>query len=164
MSFSIDSALSLGGLREESVLELLDRELLGASGPALLSAVLGLAIAPSIAEELLCRGLLLRGLIQRTGGALAVGISAIAFGALHLEWIQGGAAALLGIYLGTVSLLAGSIRPAILCHAANNLAALAVGVAGATREPDLLSTALGAALAAATMLALVAHVRRMPQL
>ena len=138
----------------------LDEALAGAGGMALLLALLGLVIAPSIAEELLCRGLLQRGLARPCGGALAVGISAVAFGALHLEWIQGGAATLLGAYLGTITLLAGSIWPAIVCHGANNLVALAIGISGQGAEPEGLTTALGTALAASAMAALFAYRRR----
>jgi len=151
LSHSIDSALSLGGLRDESILAELDAYLVGAGGRALLLAVVGLGIAPGICEELLCRGLLQRGLARRYAAPAAIGIGALAFGAMHLEWIQGTAATLLGLYLGTIAFRAGSIRPAIFCHCCNNLTAIAIGVLEPGGGPSLASAAVGFAVATAAL-------------
>ena len=159
LSHAIDSALSMSGLRGESVLAELDAILHGAGGKALLLAIFGLGIAPGVSEELLCRGLLQRGLVRRFGALAGIGIGALAFGAMHLEWIQGTAAALLGLYLGTVAFFAGSIRPAIFCHCCNNLAALAIGVLGLGGDPTVASAALGFAAATAVVGALFLHQR-----
>ena len=159
LSHAIDSALRLGGLRDESVLAELDASLYGAGGRALLLAIFGLGIAPAICEELLFRGLLQRGLVRRYGGTAAVSIGALAFGAVHLEWIQGAAATLLGLYLGAVALRAGSIRPAIFCHCCNNLTALAIGVSGQGGDPMIATAALGLATATVAIFALFLHRR-----
>jgi len=158
LSHAVDSALSLAGLREASVLAELDTVLFGARGKSLAFAILGLGVAPALGEELLCRGLLQRGLVRRYGALTGIGIGALAFGAMHLEWIQGTAAALLGLYLGAVAFRAGSVRPAIFCHCCNNLTALALGVSGASEAPGVGSAALG--LATASAAAAVLFLRR----
>ncbi len=124
LSHALDSLLSLTGLREDSALALIDEALGGARGRTLALAVLCLGIAPGVAEELLCRGWLQRALCERLGAGAGIALAAAAFGALHLELAQGAAAAVLGLYLGAVAYIAGSTRAPILCHAANNLAAV----------------------------------------
>jgi membrane protease YdiL (CAAX protease family) len=160
LSHAIDCLLSMSGLRAESVLAELDANLYGASGRELLLAIFGLGIAPGIGEELLCRGFLQRGLVRRYGAVVGIGIGALVFGAMHLEWIQGTAAVLLGLYLGTVAFFAGSIRPAIFCHCCNNLAALAIGVSGQGGDPTVASIALGLAAATVGIGSLLLHQRR----
>jgi len=155
LSHGVDSVLSFGGFRDESVLAELDAHLRGASGKTLLLAIIGLGVAPGVCEELLCRGLLQRGLARRYGAPAAIGISALVFGAMHLEWAQGSAAMLLGLYLGTIAYRAGSIRPAIFCHCCNNLTALALGVSGGENDPALASAILGFAIAALAVGALL---------
>jgi membrane protease YdiL (CAAX protease family) len=66
-----------------------------------------------VAEELLCRGLVQRGLEGRLGAPAAIAASACVFGALHIEAVHGVFAAALGLYLGTAAYLAGSVRAAI---------------------------------------------------
>ena len=114
-------------------------------------ALLTLDLAPAVSEELLFRGLLLGLLLGRSvkPGA-AILLTSFAFGVAHLDPIHGGAATVLGIYLGTVAWAAHSIRPAILAHAANNGVAL-LGASGLVDETSLSSTTgwaigLGAAI------------------
>lgn len=159
LSHAIDSAISIAGLRDESVLAELDAILYGASGRTLLLAIFGLGIAPGVCEELLCRGLLQRGLVRSYGAVAGIGISALVFGAIHLEWIQGTAATLLGLYLGVVAYRAKSIRPAIFCHCCNNLAALAIGVSGLGGDPSIASAAVGCAVATVAIATLFLHRR-----
>ena len=135
LSLALDGLLTLSELRERSVLATLDEELQGIRGGTLALALLGLAIAPGIAEELLCRGLLQRGLQPRLGAPKAIALAAIAFGALHLEAIHGVLAAVLGLYFGVATYLAGSVRAAILCHTVNNLASVAATAWGASGAP-----------------------------
>ena len=134
LSLALDGLLTLSELRERSVLATLDEELQGIRGGTLALALLGLAIAPGIAEELLCRGLLQRGLQPRLGAPKAIALAAIAFGALHLEAIHGVLAAVLGLYFGVATYLAGSVRAAILCHTVNNLASVAATAWGASES------------------------------
>jgi membrane protease YdiL (CAAX protease family) len=124
LSLALDGILDLSGLREQSALSEFDAQLRGIRGRTLLLALLGIGLAPGVAEELLCRGLVQRGLERRLGGPAAIAVAACVFGTLHVEAVHGVLAAALGLYLGTAAYLAGSVRAAIACHAANNLAAV----------------------------------------
>ena len=148
LSHALDALAELSGLRQHSTLADLDGLLTGASGAGLWLALLGLGVAPGIGEELLCRGLVQRGLERRVGSALAVGVAALVFGALHLDPLHAGLAAVLGIYLGTTAVLAGSIRAPILCHVANNVVAVAVAaLLPEPLRPGLIGVLVGLPLA-----------------
>jgi membrane protease YdiL (CAAX protease family) len=151
-SHGIDGVLELTGLRARSALPGLDLALAGARGGTLLLALVGIGLAPGIAEELLFRGLVQRGLAQRMRPAAAIGVAALLFGAFHGEPIYAASTGVLGLYLGLAAHLAGSTRAAIVCHTANNLLAISVdalwpGLALASPA----STALGFALAGACL-------------
>ena len=104
------------------------------------------AIGPALGEELLFRGCLQRLLALRWPGAGAVLGSAAVFGAAHFDLVQGAAAFVLGGYLGALAARAGSLRPAILSHAANNTLAVA-GSMGLL--PELATSAAPAQIALA---------------
>jgi membrane protease YdiL (CAAX protease family) len=126
LSHALDAVIELAQLGEHGALAELDAALVGIRGRTLLLALLALGFAPGIAEELLCRGLLQRGLVPLLGAPAAVLLSALAFGALHVDPVHAGFAAVLGLYLGAVCHVAGSVRAAIACHTANNLCAVLV--------------------------------------
>lgn len=95
---------------------------------------LGLAFAISIVapitEEALFRGLILRGLARTRGPYLALLLSAVLFGLGHIDpspdlnWPTFFVTFAAGLYLGWITLVSGSITPAILIHAAHNAVAL----------------------------------------
>jgi membrane protease YdiL (CAAX protease family) len=85
------------------------------------------AIVPGFVEELLFRGYLQSRLLRRWPPLLAVGASALIFSAAHLDPVHILGVIPLGLWLGTIAWRAGSVWPAILCHAVNN--AVAVGAA-----------------------------------
>jgi len=85
------------------------------------------AVVPGIVEELLFRGYLQSRLLRRWPPLLAVGTSALIFSVAHLDPVHVLGVIPLGFWLGAVAWRAGSIWPAMLCHAVNN----AVAVAGA---------------------------------
>ena len=150
LSVAIDAFLGLTEIREHSALPKLEKQIAGARGPSLALALLSLGIAPGIAEELFCRGFLQRGLLPRLGAPAAIALVAIVFGALHVEPIHATSAAVLGAYLGTLSWLAGSVRPAILAHVVNNVAAV-LGAAFSVGGPPHALILLGAAGAAVAL-------------
>ncbi len=157
LSHAIDTALELSGLRGGSVLAELDAALAGSRGATLALLLLCLALAPGIAEELLCRGLLLQTLLRRVRAPAAIALSALAFGSLHLDAAQAAGAFCLGLYLGGVAWLGASVRPAIACHVLNN--AVAVFAAAGDLVPP--ASAAGALLGGAfALLALAATWRR----
>jgi membrane protease YdiL (CAAX protease family) len=126
-SLALDGALDLTGLKEHSSLEEFAQRIAGIRGPTLLLAVLAFGVAPGVSEELLCRGLMQRGLVRRFGAPVGIPLASAIFGALHVEPIHAAAAAALGLYLGLASHLAGGVRASIACHTVNNLVALGTG-------------------------------------
>jgi len=132
LSFALDGVYRIIEPQESSIVSQFEAELAGIRGRALAFALLSFALAPGVAEELLCRGLLQRGLEVRYGAATAILLASLFFGALHLDPIYSFIAAVLGLYLGGIAYLAGSVRPSIACHVANNAAA----VIGAAVLPD----------------------------
>jgi membrane protease YdiL (CAAX protease family) len=124
LSHGISLILIATGARESSVLARVDGLLARASGTESVEAVLALALAPALAEEIFFRGALLSLLSQRLGAGWGLLLSSLLFGLLHLDPAQGGAAAVLGLYLGALTLRTGSIHAAILCHGLNNLMAI----------------------------------------
>lgn len=95
-----------------------------ATVPALLGAIAVVVFAP-VAEELLFRGLLLRGLLRRTNALGAVLVCGFVFAAGHL--VDPNAAPLLaplamvGIVSGVLAVRSGDLSRSILLHAGFNL-------------------------------------------
>lgn len=124
LSHAADAALVLLGWRGSPALERLDQALAGLGPAELLFPMAALALGAACAEELFFRGLLQRGLARRLGAPAAVGLAAVAFGAVHGDWAHGVAAFVLGLYLGALAVRAGSIRICMAAHAANNAVAV----------------------------------------
>lgn len=82
---------------------------------------LALSVGPALSEELAFRGLILQGLRSRLGAISAVTLSALLFGIIHLDPLQGLGAFFTGLYLGYLTVRSGSIFPAIVAHGVNNL-------------------------------------------
>ncbi len=133
LSFSLDGVYRLLEPPESGVLFQFESELAGVRGKTLAFALLSFALLPGIAEELLCRGLVQRGLQDRIGPIPAILLASIFFGALHMDPIHSAFAVVLGLYLGAIAHLAGSVRASMGCHIANNTAA----VLGAAAAPGV---------------------------
>lgn len=82
------------------------------------------ALAP-VCEELAFRGHLLSALGLRLRPGAAIGLSALAFAALHLDPVRLPGLLFLGALYGWLTWRSGSIYPAVLAHAVNNAAAMA---------------------------------------
>ena len=95
-----------------------------------LTALLAVVMAP-VVEELLFRGLLLRGLMTRTGFWPATLVSSVLFGLVHVPGALSGALSIvvantvLGVLLCLLVRRTGRLAPAIALHAARN----ALGIA-----------------------------------
>jgi len=76
-------------------------------------------IAP-IAEEILCRGIILKGLLKNYPPNKAIFISAILFSALHLNPWQAIPAVFGGLFLGWIYYKTQSVIPGMIFHAAIN--------------------------------------------
>ncbi len=131
LSHLLDAATRQLAVREESQLAAIEATIQSAAGPSLPLLLVGLALAPGIAEELLFRGLLLRASARRLGTLPAMLLCAGLFGAAHLDLLQGLGAALLGVYLALVVVVTGSLRVAIVCHVLNNALATLLAMLGA---------------------------------
>lgn len=116
---------------EASNTELLQEQ---SSSGLLVFAVLAVAVAP-VVEELLFRGVVLRGLMMRTGFWSAALLSSLMFGLLHATALDAngllvvGSATVLGLGLCALTRRAGRLGPAIGVHALHNaVAVLAVAL------------------------------------
>ena len=90
-----------------------------------------IAVAPGVCEELAFRGALLHGLRKRFAPWQLVLVTSIIFALFHMSLFRILPTASLGIVLATVTLLTGSIYPAMLWHALNNAFAIYMGQQGA---------------------------------
>ena len=84
------------------------------------AAVLVVGGAPAFGEEWLFRGYMQTRLSRRLGRWAAISITAVLFGIMHLNLLQGAFATMLGFYIGYLAEKSGSIRPGMFCHFANN--------------------------------------------
>lgn len=92
--------------------------------------LLAFAVAPAICEEIAFRGFIFSG-FQRSGKVrVAVILSSLAFGVVHLIPQQAFNAALLGIVLGAICLRTGSLFPSIAFHFVYNALGIMHGVYG----------------------------------
>lgn len=92
----------------------------------LVTTLLGIALMPAVAEELVFRGVFVRALALRFSAGMAVLLSALAFGVYHLLPAQMISTFLLGLVLAFLTLRAHSAIPAMLAHFLNNAIAILV--------------------------------------
>jgi membrane protease YdiL (CAAX protease family) len=117
---ALDSATTLIGLSDHGSMAVIRRALQGASGPELFFAVIAIGIVAGAAEEVFFRGYMQSMLRERWRPALAIVVTSVCFGALHLDLLHAPLAIALGVYLGFVTERAGSALPAVVCHIVNN--------------------------------------------
>jgi sodium transport system permease protein len=121
----------------EKWLESLSRSLAFTDLP-LWQLIVFIAILPAIFEEVLFRGMLLHGLRRRFHPVALCLVVGMMFGFFHVSLYRIIPTAWLGLVLTALTLLTGSIFPAMAWHALNNAAALLAGRAGfplASLEP-----------------------------
>ena len=95
-------------------------ELFGGGAASFVAVVL---VAPFV-EELLLRGIVLRGLLARMPAGRAVALSSFLFGAMHANIYQFVDAGALGLVLGWLYVRFRSTLPCILLHAVTNALAM----------------------------------------
>lgn len=90
-------------------------------------------IAAPFVEEIVFRGLVMRGLLSRMGPVLAIGLQGVLFGVAHVDPVRGsgnvGLALILsgvGVVLGASAYLFRRIGPTILSHMITNTVAMTV--------------------------------------
>lgn len=82
--------------------------------------LISVSVFAPLFEEWLCRGLVLRGLLQKLSPAAAISISAIFFAVLHMNPWQAVPAFVLGVLFGYVYYKTGSLKLTMLMHCVNN--------------------------------------------
>lgn len=91
-------------------------------------ALIAIAIIPSICEEILFRGYILRAFEKSWGIIIAILVSGLFFGLFHLQAANIMPLATLGVVLAVMTWLSGSIWPAIFAHFINNAMAVIIGI------------------------------------
>ena len=88
--------------------------------------IISVTIVAPIYEEIIFRGILLKGMSKKINPVIAIVVSALLFAIVHMNIPQGINAFLLGIALGFIYLRTGSIYLSIFAHFVNNLLALSI--------------------------------------
>jgi membrane protease YdiL (CAAX protease family) len=86
-----------------------------------------IAVVAPLLEEILFRGLLQNSFSKQMPAWLAIGLSALIFGAMHMDLYAMPPLVLMGAIFGVIYHLTGSLRVTIVLHMINNAAALALG-------------------------------------
>jgi membrane protease YdiL (CAAX protease family) len=146
-----DLVLRLSGSGRGAALEHMLALLAEARGVQLALALLILGAGAGVAEELLFRGFVQGRLVGRLGPIVGVGIAAVAFAVAHFDPRHATFALLFGVYVGAIALWSGSIGPAIMIHAVNNMIAVGLAArglddAGGAAKPGALAAQLVVAL------------------
>lgn len=101
--------------------EMIEKMAAGQKGIFAVIAILLLAVLPPVAEESLFRGYVQRRLLEGWSPLWAIAASSLVFAACHADPSHFIAVLPLGVWLGVVAWRCGSVWPAMLCHAAQNL-------------------------------------------
>jgi membrane protease YdiL (CAAX protease family) len=83
-----------------------------------------LVLIPPLCEETFFRGILFRGLLNRFGIGVALGVTSVLFAYFHQTIVQTVLMVFLGCYFGALVYLTGSLWSSMLAHAVNNLVVL----------------------------------------
>lgn len=98
--------------------------------------IISVSIFAPLFEEWLCRGLVLRGLLQKLSPFSAIAVSAAFFAVLHLNPWQAIPAFLLGLLFGYVYYKTGSLKLTMLMHCVNNTLAAVLSRMPSLSEAD----------------------------
>jgi len=110
-------------------------ELMSSKNQPLWLVLLAFAATPALCEELAFRGFLLSGFRRSGKVGLAIALSSLTFGIIHMIPQQVFNAALLGVVLGTICVRSRSLMPCVAFHFVYNTLAVLHGRAGDT-VPD----------------------------
>ena len=116
-----DALNGLGMLPPSPALETIAELVQGLSGPSLAAGVFVIGVMPGIAEELLFRGYIQTRLVARWGPGWGILWTSLMFGLMHMDLVHGSFAVVVGILLGYLTYRAGTLWPAMVGHAANNI-------------------------------------------
>ena len=86
--------------------------------------VIFVSIGAGILEEALFRGIILNSFLKSYPPVLAIVLSSLLFGVMHMNIVQGISGFVLGLYLAILTYKTKSIYPAMAAHISNNLFSL----------------------------------------
>ncbi len=118
-------------------LQMMEDLLTSKTGLGLVVMVLLVSVLPGIAEELIFRGYVQSRLLKCWPPVAAILVSAALFAAAHVDPMHALGVFPLGIWLGIVAWRTGSLWPAMLCHAYNNMNAIVAAQFGAEGGDEL---------------------------
>lgn len=93
-------------------------------GSSFIDTLISVSILAPLAEEFICRGVMLRGMLEHTTPRRAIFWSAFIFAVLHLNPWQAIPAFLLGLFFGWIYYRTRSIWVVIFMHCVNNTSSL----------------------------------------
>ena len=115
---SLEASIKLREKRSSDLVSVLLKEV---TTSGLLLRVLVLAIIPAICEELFFRGFIQQTLMKKYSPLLAILISAFIFSTVHLQLYGFIPRVILGMLLGYLLYVSGSITPGVVAHACFNM-------------------------------------------
>jgi sodium transport system permease protein len=143
------------------------------TGPLWQTLLVAAVVAP-VCEEIVFRGVLLTGFLQRYRPPLAILVSSVLFGVSHMVPQQMVTTTLLGIVLGIIATRTGSILPSMAFHSLHNGMVIYLGhsaaESGVEQVADLtyptiivLMGALASAILIGVLLQFPSRLRRVPE-
>jgi len=111
-------------------------------GPIWIS-LLATAIMAPFFEEWLCRGIILRGMLQHTKPQTAIIVSAAFFAVIHMNPWQAIPAFLLGCLFGLVYYKTGSLKLTMLMHCVNNAFSVLMGQSDMFKDAEYIWEVIG---------------------
>jgi membrane protease YdiL (CAAX protease family) len=129
---ALESLSLVVGVGSRGAVETMRRALVALGAGEVVLAVLVIGVAAGFGEELFFRGFMQRELRRHWPAWWAITAAAACFGTLHLDWVHGALAFVLGLYLGFIAERSESVVPAIVCHVVNNSAAVVLTAAFGT--------------------------------
>jgi uncharacterized protein len=158
LSLASAAICDLAGVHGHGPVAAIAHALRGPTPTRLVLALLTIAIAPGMAEELFFRGLVQTRLVSRWGRWPSIFATACGFGLVHLDLLQGTVALVAGLFLGWVVEVFNGIRPAVAAHTVNNAAFVAIASFGSTKDQtrfeSVLIALVGLAVAGGSIAAL----------
>lgn len=98
--------------------------------------ILSVSVFAPFFEEWLCRGMILRGLLQKMKPAWAITVSALVFALIHLNPWQAVPAFVFGLLFGYVYYRTGSLKLTMLMHCVNNTFSAVIGRMDMFKDAD----------------------------
>jgi membrane protease YdiL (CAAX protease family) len=130
LSFGASALVALAGVHDAGVMPTMASALHGAPALGVAGALLGIVVAPGLAEDAFFRGWMQPRMVASWGLWPGIVATAIAFGLIHVDLVQGSLAAVAGVYLGWAAERFGGIRPTIAAHVVNNALFVALSAGG----------------------------------